>query len=142
MNPTYDPFKKSEIRRKKNEGYGAAFGRVLNNFHFYFRGGYYRFIANDAFMNLRGYSDGTETEGRSPLRLQQTRREFYAEVDKVVEELGISYDRVCEVVDVIVKRGNDTDFNEEAVWKPAWQTLIPIYVALRRRGYNSRDITG
>jgi hypothetical protein len=140
MKQSYKPFIPAEVRRKKGESYRAAFIRVLNNFFFRFKGGYMRRLDKEnSMLDSRPGYKGESAKGLSPRFLKQTYREFYAEIDAAVKELGIPYDKVHQVVDDMGKRNYDPQ-HDEAIYKAAWKTLMPIYRVLRRRGYNQSEL--
>ena len=133
-------FSAKEVRRKRGECYSSSFIRVLNNFHFQFAGGYYRELIERSNSWNEIESTSSENKTRSDLRLSQTYREFYAEFDRVLAELGSSFTDTPKIASTVQNRGDNWKANEEKVFKPAWKKLLPVYIALRSHGYSQGDL--
>ncbi|MDO8593723.1 MAG: hypothetical protein Q7R59_02415 [bacterium] len=79
---------------------------------------------------------------RSEKRLDQTQEQFYAEVDKVVQELEMDMVLIQKTINVYIHDREYEDKNPRELIKVLDKFLAPIYVALRKKGYNSQDLVG
>jgi hypothetical protein len=78
---------------------------------------------------------------RSDKRLDQTPRQFYAEVDGVVESLGISAEEIAKRINAVLMQRHDVSIEELRRLTAELDTfLLPIYIALREAGYNKADL--
>ena len=77
---------------------------------------------------------------KSTKRLGQTGAEFYREVDQTVQELGISMARVSEAINRFFWDKKDTDAEMQKLYQVLWETHLPIYIALRKKGYVQNDL--
>lgn len=78
-------------------------------------------------------------EGKSDKYLAGTFAEFYAEVDRTVEELGMFMVVVSRTINVY--EHNQREAGPEGA-RHLDEFLAPIYVALRNKGYNKADLCG
>ena len=78
-------------------------------------------------------------ESKSDKYLGQTPAEFYTEVDRTVEELGMSVSVVSRTINAY--HHNQRDVGKEGA-KHLDEFLAPIYAALRNNGYNKADLWG
>ena len=78
--------------------------------------------------------------GKSDKYLDQSVAEFYAEVDRTVEELGISMFVISKKINkyLYTQRGEEG----EERGKRVDELLGPIYAALRNKGYNRPELYG
>lgn len=132
-----------EIKKKKGESHANLCCRVLNNFFFYFPG-------------PNGYREGLQSRGqwktpfrefispdlRSDKRLDQTPEQFYTEIDATVAEIGMELEDVSAFLCRFFAEGGTSNDEDDARFEELWKTLSPIYVALRKKGYTSQDVTG
>jgi hypothetical protein len=80
-----------------------------------------------------------EIKLHSPLFLLQTPREFYITLDKAVEEAGISVEVLKINIDRCIERkfvGTPAE-EKEAFFR---DILLPIYIAMREKGYNHHEL--
>lgn len=83
---------------------------------------------------------------RSDKRLAQTPAQFYAEVDTVVKHLGMSLEDVTRKINVYLHDRDQLSFNQRndamKLHFDLCEYLTPIYIALRKSGYNPQDLSG
>lgn len=148
----------ADARKKRGESYCVAFGRVMNNFHMHFPIGNIPNDATESAMTPQGFyrafslercwnitrrlllsqdpsSSDNDKAKYSDKRLDQTAEQFYEEIDKTVQEVGIPMKKISEVV-------NRRMFGEsgEVLYKDMWEVLLPVYRALRKKGYSHGDL--
>lgn len=137
-----------EVRQEDLEttpGTGTI-ARALNNFHGRLRGGYKRRLLNTAMADkpmretLSGVAD--EPGKHSELRLNQTLREFYATIDKLLEGLGITGDRAEQLVKAAAKSGWQLTPEEQDALTEYERVGVEAYRALKLMGYTDSDIVG
>lgn len=111
-----------EIRGKDRKEYGNDVdGDFLNNW-----------FSNIYPYGFRTYDPSDKrysSEYRSLLRNTKTEREFITEVNKVVEECGLDFEKIGK----LQKYGPYQKINEYT---------LPAYIELRLRGYNHYDLIG
>jgi len=152
----YEPFTDEEIAPLPGETVFRRYMRVLNNFHMHFPAGnsphnyedepifsegYYRFMANEAGWDSTFRELGYNPRFQSEKRLNQTPKQFYEEVDRTVEELGMSMTSVSEAVNLMLSRRH-LGIEAGSIADIVWPALYPIYVALRKKGYSKEDLRG
>ncbi|HEY0907816.1 MAG TPA: hypothetical protein VGE35_00525 [Candidatus Paceibacterota bacterium] len=71
----------------------------------------------------------------SPLRLSQTNRQFYTQLDETIGSLGFTPEKMG------AKYLSLTSLEGEAWDKEFVAFYLPIYVALRRKGYSPKDLS-
>ena len=155
MNWSLTPFAPEEVARNDGETYHETFFRVLNNFHFRFPfgntpneskypEGYYKTLAisfghfdkvfGEAHPSVISYGISSER------RMKKTSREFFAEIETAVKELGFSESQIAEALNVVCLCHNDDPVARDGEWKLVWEMLCPIYIELRKRGYSKQDL--
>jgi hypothetical protein len=73
--------------------------------------------------------------------LDQTPAQFYAEIETVMVDLGISVDEITTYLNVKVHDEKTRDFGGTGMIEDTLNLpLRPIYQALRERGYNKKDL--
>jgi hypothetical protein len=75
----------------------------------------------------------------SEKRLAQTGKEFYEEIDRTVAELGISAKELASTVNRF-QFGEKTTEEREKLAEKLLELLIPVYAALREKGYSRHDL--
>ena len=142
-----------ELKRYKEE-HGERFGLIhlLDNFLFnlpsddFEEGGYYR---KKSFYN--GHYDISNKEhllARTPkhlieevlkphsdLKLNQTPRQFFETIDKVLQELDIPVDEIKRLQHLGYAEGKNIEYM-------LYQLTFPAYVKLREIGYTKQDLVG
>jgi hypothetical protein len=80
-------------------------------------------------------------ENKSDKRLNQTPAEFYAEVDQTIIEVGMTIELVAQTINAYLheRRGKIGDMACE-IQNKLESFLLPIYIALRKKGYNKADL--
>jgi hypothetical protein len=132
-----------QARKKRGESYANAVRRVMNNFYMYFSpDGVYRRELRGQCWNITWIAyllQDKDAEGLtqpySHKRLHQTGEEFIAEMDRTVEELGKSKD-----ITEAIRRFYSKESDREQLYKGLWDSLLPVYIALRKKGYSARDL--
>lgn len=81
------------------------------------------------------FGRATEMEGFSLKRLDDTNQAFFDEIDAVIEDLGIKRQ---EIERLVVERAAKSEEAQKALDT----LLLPVYKALRKRGYSHRDLVG
>lgn len=76
--------------------------------------------------------------GRSEKWLEQNPAEFYGEIDRTVSELEISMEKLAETVNRFVFLSREKD--PEPLYEELLEILLPVYIALRKKGYSRRDL--
>ena len=155
---TNKPYTPSETRRKKDERYSDAFGRVMNNFHMHFPVGNYPHDHTKHSMtpegeyrstvkNLGGWDItyqarwGDKAKNKKEKRINMTGAEFYREIDRTVEKLGIPMTRVSEAINRLFWDNPDHDYKKcEELFKILWKTLLPVFIALRKKGFKQSEL--
>jgi len=143
------PYTPAETVRRRGESYSHAHMRVLNNFFMRFP------VGNDPHN-----TDGDEglhrrnskpdwnvpsivtypDQGYSEKKGSQTPAEFFAEVDRTVAELGIEIAEISRRINRWIYEGKKSDEARERLSKEMWDILIPVYIALRKKGYSRKDL--
>jgi len=78
---------------------------------------------------------------RSDKRLNQTPEQFYAEVDRTVQELGMDMTLIQKTINIFLHDSRvESCENSLELSKILDEFLAPVYVALRNRGYNKADL--
>lgn len=130
-----------EIRKKRGESYSDLTCRVLNNFFFYFLEGGYRSRLKESGKWKCSFREFTSPNLRSDKKLDQTPEQFYTEIDTTVVEIGMKLDDVSFFLYRFFEDGG-TSLTDDVHFEELWKVLSPIYIALRKKGYTSQDITG
>ena len=76
--------------------------------------------------------------GKSDVRRNQTTKEFFRELYRSVREAGLT---MREVSKIRVEKGAPGG-HTEANFKRWYETLYPIYIKMREKGYAPTDMTG
>lgn len=105
-----------------------------------FAGRTYRdFVAE--FSGLSGKDLEEYFVDRSDKRLSQTPEQFYAEIDRTIREVGIDMEKLQREINVYTHdRSLDNWKNDKKMFENLCKLLMPIYIALRRKGYNREDL--
>ena len=135
-------------------------GGSLNNFfcHFPANGpyertmpeGYYRSLLKDGGawdVSLREFLEEDSiyevTHDRSEKRLDQIPAEFYAEIDRMIVEVGLTVEAVARVINIYLHHRDLVSREVSLQMNTALDAfLLPIYIALRNKGYSRQDLWG
>lgn len=152
INPLED-FDLGEITQLEGETWLCLVFRVLNNFFCHFpvsceRGisgklvvtddGHYRnqITELDEWDVREIYFSQADTEKIHSQRfLEQTPRQFYAELDLVIATLGIDIEKLCQTVAQYSYEKKTEQSSEEI-----WTLLLPIFIAMRKLGYSKAEL--
>ncbi len=97
----------------------------------------------DSLVNL-GLSESQIRDGysdRSDKRLNQTHEQFYAEIDRTTQELGMDLALVQRTINIYLYESRRKDcVVPRELSRSLDQFLAPIYKALRLKGYNKSDL--
>jgi len=147
-----------EKEKRKESYWNDHMFWVLNNFFLYFvfmpkNGDTYfgRYFRNDHRLQLDAYRElrrelpdagipSEEESSHSSLYFSQTRHQFITEIEHVAEEITGSLQKIREIVDRW--RFNTSSNRTEENARECFKALIPIYIALRKKGYSRSDLTG
>lgn len=147
------PYSPDEIVIREGEDYDVAFFRILNNFHLNFPYGNRPYPCNgplgpyrEAFkivgedlmdmtflQNWEGFLRQSPHSGHY---FRTTPRKYYAELDVVAAQTGKPVEHIAELLNIMFVGGR----RDEKMWKALFEVLIPIYVEMRKRGYNIHDL--
>lgn len=158
------PFDPNEVKIEAKEDYRSATMRILGNFHAHFPIGNYpnrpggNGKEEKEWRSLGNRRHFSKTEKNwdiprnvtcpkkqkpvtcSELFFNQTPAEFYATLDATIKELGIPMTKFIEARN----RAFCTRKMTEEVWeqyrKEWWKIALPVYVALRGKGYSKCDL--
>gem|GEM_PF-1260725 len=81
----------------------------------------------------------SESSNHSKLFINQTASEFFATLDAAVEE-HISMTQFVETINRAFFTERRTDRAREYHHQQYWETALPIYLALRNKGYSRSDL--
>ncbi len=84
-------------------------------------------------FNVFGEPD--DFKGYSQLYINQTRREFFDTIDRVIKETGISVSRIKKLQGLRNKPGIKKDS-----WQVLYKLVFPVYKKLREMGYTNADL--
>lgn len=122
----------------------GTIARALNNFHGRIQGGYKRRLLATAMADkpMREVMSGTADEANkhSELRLNQTLRQFYETIDKLLEGLGIGAERAAELAKVAGTSARRPE--DQAALTEYERVGVEAYRALKLMGYTDSDIVG
>jgi len=154
FNMNFVPFSDIEIEMYVGEPIGEAINRVLNNLFLHLKKdrllpdgtiaydeSNYRHYAKRFYWNTPYGTYFCDChEDCSIKRLQQTGEEFYWELDRTIEELHMSVADVYETVGRWKAEGQgDASIEIQLL---LWKTLLPIYIAMRKKSYSKHDLIG
>lgn len=101
----------------------------------------YEFLKGPSFLS--GNILKVKCASASERRLMQTHEEFFGEIDRTIIEVGLTVEEVARVVNVYLRERYRGTFDErESRARVLDEYLFPIFVALRRKGYNAADLHG
>jgi hypothetical protein len=101
---------------------------------------YYRFIAHETgtWDKLDSWEGETGDWVHSAKRMGQTTHQFTDELYKTVRELGLTVQEVSRAT-TLMYVSQSIGFANLEEWAP---TLIRVWVAMRAKGYNRKDLAG
>jgi hypothetical protein len=97
--------------------------------HYYFNNFHLNLPGKNRRVSLQGFLDDRQC---SPVA-GKTPREFFADVDKALQELGVNLEKLAELM---------TNYKELAIRKRIFELTFPAYVRLREMGYTAKDLNG
>ncbi len=149
------PYDESESKIDASEGWSIARNNIINNFHQHFplgdvpvptgnSEGTYRTLMRENGGWDKVFRDTISEEDRkhyfnSELRLGQTGAEFYQILDGTIERLGIPMPTISEAINTVYL---DTTESKDEANHRLLMLLLPIYVEMRKKGYNQIDLRG
>lgn len=122
--------KYSKYEGGKNE-YGWTWDiKYFNNFYCHFSLGCYR--------NMRDKILDEVCEGQY---MGKSTREFHADVDRLIEETGISKEEIDRLQNEIYEK-KDKSENYIEPYEKLMEVTLPVFIGLRAMGYTYRDLIG
>ncbi len=148
-------------RRRENERWQAYRIRVTNNLHLNFPMGhdpcktsappdqsYYLWCAGENADKPSGPYPGDASlkpENRhSDLKARQTPRQFQAKFLEVTTGLGIDFPSFQKKLNqsYLADRASDDGIDWDSIDREVAETIIKVYIAMRKLGYTWRDLCG
>ena len=114
-----------EIFKQEHSDYESGY---FNNFHGNLPGGYRRRNDTERDLQTRLYVDD---ERVSELKKKQTWGEFIGTIDEVITSLSLTLEQAAYLVNEWAQYGEDE----------VYDAFIPVYLELRKIGYNDSDLS-
>ncbi len=136
----YVPFDETELVGLNN--FLAHFPVGDDPYPYHLPEGFYRSISlSDEFRHKKYLEVVGNPSNISDKRLNQTQHEFYTEVDATIREIEMDELEIRKTINIFIHDSRLEDCSDtEGLIKNLDGFLAPIYIALRKKGYNRGDL--